>query len=192
MNPVSVVAPNVTTSGGQSSQAQFSQSAAVTLSSQWQDTNSFSVTIDLSQYAKASLARANDNQSAANRILAFVDANRARTSEQRDGANDLWSDGEPSIEQEYQQLTGQTSDNPQAAQDGVVTVTLSEYCAASVSVGSGTGNATTTANVASAQYDSVSLSVASSTGSIAIVQSGQLPTEATAQIGPASPLSITA
>jgi hypothetical protein len=86
MNPVSVVAPNVTTSGGQSSQAQFSQRAAVTLSSQWQDTNSFSVTIDLSQYAKASLARANDNQSAANRILAFVDGNRARTSEQRDGS----------------------------------------------------------------------------------------------------------
>jgi hypothetical protein len=192
MNPVSVVTPTVANGGSQSSQAQFSQSTAVTLSSQWQDANSFSVTIDLSQDAKASLARANNNQVAANRILAFVDASRAGRSSEP-GANSSWSDGQPSIEQEYQQLTGndsQISDNPQAAPGGAVTVTLSVYRAASVRVES--GNATTTANVASAQYDSVSLSVASSTGSVDIVQSDQSQAQAAAQIGSASPLSITA
>ena len=67
--------------------------------------------------------------------------------------------GEPSLAQEYQQLTGnssQTSDNPQASQDATVTITLSESSEASVSLESGLGATTIAASAATAQYDSVS------------------------------------
>jgi hypothetical protein len=204
MNPVSVVAPNVG-NGNQSLPAQGLQSATPASSPQSPDgsstdnppngTNGPSVTVDLSQHAKSRLARANENQAAANRILAFVDKNRASRSHHSDGANDSWSNGKPSLEQEYQDLTGnssQTSDNPQASQDETVTITLSEYSEASVSVESGSGATTIAASAASAQYDSVSVSVNVNTGSIEIVQSDQSQTEATAQVGSASPLSITA
>jgi hypothetical protein len=203
MNPVSVVAPSV--ANANQVPAQVLQSATAASSPQSADgsstdnpangTNDPGVTVDLSQDAKTRLAQANENQAAANRILAFVDASRSGRSDHSDSANDSWSNGEPSLEQEYQQLTGnssQTSDNPQASQDATVTITLSEYSEASVSLESGSGATTIAASAASAQYDSVSLSVNVNTGSIEIVQSAQSRTEAAAQIGSASPLSITA
>jgi hypothetical protein len=200
MNPVSVVAPNVA-NGNQLS----AQSLTAAWSPQYPDgsttdgpangTGGSGVTVDLSQDAKTRLARASENQAAANRILAFVDAGRSGRSDYSDGANDSWSNGQPSLAQEYQQLTGnssQISDNPQASQDDTVTITLSESSEASVSLESGSGATAIAASAASAQYDSVSLSVNVNTGSIEIVQSDQSQTEVAAQVGSTSPLSITA
>ena len=70
MNPVSAIAPNAAT-GDQSSAAAFSAPSVSTDTS----SNGPSVTVDLSDNAKAALAAANENQYAANRILAFVDVN---------------------------------------------------------------------------------------------------------------------
>jgi len=190
MNPVSAIAPNPAP-GDQSSASAFS---APSVSA---DTSSHgpSVTVDLSENAKAALAAANENQDAANRILAFVDASRSGRSHQAGHANRDWSDGEPSLEQEYQQLTGNLSQNPngqQPSQGDVLTITLSEYTNASLSVESGSGTGAISASAENAQYDSVSLSVNINSGSVQIVQLDQSQTETTAQIGPASPVSITA
>ena len=204
MNPISVIAPNVA-NGNQLLPAQVLPSTTAPSSPQSLDgsstdnpasgANAPGVTVDLSQDAKARLARANETQAAADRILAFVDASRSGRSHHTEGAKNSWSNGEPSLEQEYQQLTGnssQTSDNPQTSQDDTVTITLSESSEASLSVQSGSGATTIAASAASAQYDSVSLSINVNTGSIEIVQSDQSQTEVAAQIGSASTLSITA
>jgi hypothetical protein len=189
MNPVSAITPNAAT-GDQSSVAAFSAPSVPSDTS----SNGPSVTVDLSENAKAALAAANENQNAANRILAFVDANRSGDS-RRGHASHNWSDGEPSLEQEYQQLAGNLSQNPngrQPSQGDVLTITLSEYTNASLSVESGSGAGAISASAASTQYDSVSLSVNVNSGSIQIEQSDQSQTETTTQIGSASPVSITA
>jgi hypothetical protein len=192
MNPISVVAPNFA-NGTWSLPAQVTDGSST--DNPANGTNGPGVTVDLSHDAKARLARANENQAAANRILAFVDAGRSGRSDHSDSANDSWSNGEPSLAQEYQQLTGnssQTSDSPQASQDSTVTITFSESSEASVSLESGSGATTIAASAASTQYESVSLSVNVDTGSIEIVQSAQSQTQAAAEVGSASPLSITA
>jgi hypothetical protein len=189
MNPVSGITANAAT-GDQSSAAAFSAPSVPSDTS----SNGPSVTVDLSENAKAALAAANENQNAANRILAFVDANRSGDS-RRGHASRNWSDGEPSLEQEYQQLAGNLSQNPngrQPSQGDVLTITLSEYTNASLSVESGSGAGAISASAASTQYDSVSLSVNVNSGSIQIEQSDQSQTETTTQIGSGSPVSITA
>jgi hypothetical protein len=200
MNPVSAIASNAS----QSSPTQVLQSAAAASSvpstgvppaDLTGETNGPSVTVDLSQDAKTRLAQANENQAAANRILAFVDAGHSKRSDHSGNANDSWSTGEPSLAEEYQQLTGnssQTSDEPQASQNGTVTITLSASSEASVSLEFGSGAAAISASAASSQYNSVSLSVNVNTGSIELTQSDQSLIEMTAQIGSAPPVSITA
>jgi hypothetical protein len=190
MNPVSAITPNAAT-GDQSSAPAFSAPLVPT------DTSGQgpSVIVDLSENAKAALAAANENQNAANRILGFVDANRSGHSHRVGHTSRDWSDGEPSLEQEYQQLTGNPAQNPndqQSSQGDVLTITLSESTSASLSVESGSGAGAISASAESTQYDSVSLSVNINSGSIQIVQSDQSQTQTTAQIGPASPVSITA
>jgi hypothetical protein len=190
MNPVSAITPNAAT-GDQSSAAAFSTPSVSSDTSG----NGPSVTVDLSDNAKAALAAANENQNAANRILAFVDANRSGDLHRAGHASRDWSNGEPSLEQEYQQLAGNLSQNPnghQPSQGDVLTITLSEYTNASLSVESGSGAGAISASAASTQYDSVSLSVDVNSGSIQIEQSDQSQTETTTQIGSASPVSITA
>jgi hypothetical protein len=132
MNPVSVVAPSQSppTQGFQSAIPLQQPSYGAFADTSENETNGAAVIVNLSQDAKDILARANENQTAANRILAFVDASRSGGSHQSDSPNDSWSNNEPSLEQEYQQLTGNSSPtlgNPQASQDGTVTITLSEY-----------------------------------------------------------------
>lgn len=191
MDPVSGIAPNGATND-QSSAAAFSAPSASTDASS-NGTSGPSVTVDLSENAKAALAAANQNQDAANRILAFVDANRSGRS-RRHSSRD-WSDGEPNLQQEYQQLTGNLPQNPngqQPSQGDVLDITLTESTSANLSVESGSGARAISASAASTQYNSISLSVNVSTGSIQIVQSDQSQTETTAQTGSASPLSITA
>jgi flagellar basal body L-ring protein FlgH len=177
MIPVSPVAPNPAL-GVQTASSAFSAPLAST------DTSSHgqSVTVDLSENAKAALAAANENQDAANRILAFVDANRS-DSHRADYANRNWSDGEPSLEQEYQQLVGSFSQNPNSqkpSQGDVLTITLSESTSVSLSVQSGSGAGATSASAESTQSDSVSLSVNVNSSSIQIVQSNQSQTDITA------------
>jgi flagellar basal body L-ring protein FlgH len=158
MNPVSGITPNAAT-GDQSSAAAFSAPSVPSDTS----SNGPSVTVDLSENAKAALAAANENQNAANRILAFVDANRSGDS-RRGHASRNWSDGEPSLEQEYQQLAWNLSQNPnghQPSQGDVLTITLSEYSNASLSVESGSGAGAISASVPNTiPYPSRSMSTA--------------------------------
>jgi hypothetical protein len=193
MNLVSATAPNAAT-GGQLSAAAFPALSASTVTS-GNGANGPSVTVDLSENAKAALAAANENQDAANRILAFVDANRSDQSNRAGRSSRDWSDGEPSLEQEYQQLVGglfQNRGSQQPSQGDVLTITLSEYTNVNLSLESGLGAGAISASAASTQYDSVSLSVNVNSGSLQIVQSDQSRTETTAQIGTAAPVSITA
>jgi hypothetical protein len=141
------------------------------------------------------LAAADHNQDAANRILAFVDANRSRHAHRASYGGRNWSDGKLSLEQEYQQFARNLSQNPsgeQPSQGDVLSITLSEYTNASLSIESGSGAGARSASAVSTQYESVSLSMSISSGSIQIVQSHQSQTETAAQIGPGSPVSITA
>ena len=189
MTPVSAI-PSNTATGDQSSASAFSAPSVSANTSRQRP----SVTVDLSENAKAALAAANENQDAANRILAFVDASRSGHSHRAGHANRNWSDGEPSLEQEYQQLAGDLSQNPnvqQPSQGDVLTITLAEYTNASLSVESGSGNGAISASAENTQYNSVSLSVNINSGSVQVVQSDQSLTETTAQIGPASAVSIT-
>lgn len=188
MNPVSAIAPNAAIGD------QFTAYGAPSVST---DTPSYppSVTVDLSEKAKAALVAANENQDAANRILAFVDANRSSHSRRARYASRGCSDGEPSLEQEYQQLAANPSQNPngqQPSQGDVLTITLSEYTNVSLTVESGSGAGAISASAANTQYDSVSLSVNINSGSIQIAKSDQSQADTMAQIGPASPVSITA
>jgi hypothetical protein len=190
MYPISSIVPN-TAIGIQSSASTLSATSATT------DTTSSppSVAVNLSENAKAALAAANENQDAANRILTFVDANRSGHSHRTGRANRDWSDGAPYLEHEYQQLAGRFSQNPSAHQPSpgdVLTITLSEYTNASLSVESGSGAGASSATVDNTQYDSVSLSVNINSGSIQIAQSDQSQTETAAQLGSASLVSITA
>jgi hypothetical protein len=190
MYPISSIVPN-TANASQISASTLSATSAST------DTSSSapSVTVNLSDNAKAALAAANENQDAANRILTFVDANRPGHSHRAGRANRDWSDGAPELEQEYQQLAGLSSQNPgvhQPSQGDVLTITLSEYTNTSLSVESGSGDDASSASANNTQYDSVSLSVNINSGSVQIVQSDQSQTETTAQVGPASLVSITA
>lgn len=188
MNPISAIASNAAPAD-QSSPSAFSAPSVSTDASG----HGPSVAVDLSENAKAALAAANKNQEAANRILAFVDANRSGHWHRY--ASRDWSDGKPSLEQEYQQLAGNPSQTPSGQrppQGDVLTITLSEYTNASLSVQSGSGAGAISASAENTQYESVSLSVNINSGSVQIVESGQSQAESMAQIGPASPVSITA
>jgi hypothetical protein len=190
MYPVSSIAP-ITAIGIHSAAAAPSPPSASTETSR----QGPSVNVNLSDNARAALAAANENQDAANRILAFVDANRWDHSHRTGSEGHDWSDGEPTLEQEYQQLTGPVSQNSSAqqpSQSDVLTITLSEYTNASLSVEAGSGAGAISASADSTQYDSVSLSVNINSGSIQIVQSDRSQTESVAQIGPVSTVSITA
>lgn len=188
MNAVSAVAPNPAIQDRSCSPALSSPLASANASSYGP-----SVTVDFSENAKAALAAANENQNAANHILAFVDANRTGHSHWPNYASRDWSDGEPSLEQEYQQLTGNFSRDPngqQSSQSDVLTITFSESASASLTLKSGSGAGVASAE--STQYNAVSLSVNLSSDSIQIVQSNQSQIETAVQTAVASPVSLTA
>ena len=182
MNPVATIGPNAASGALCSSSALSAPSAPTETPNRGP-----SVTVNLSDNAKAALAAANKNQDAANRILSFVDANRGGYSNRTNHGSRDWSDGQPSLEQEYQQLTGTPTQNPNSqtpSQSNVLTITLSESISANLSLESSSG--AVSASAESTQSDSISLSVNIKNDSVQIVQSDQSQIDTTAQISSTS------